>query len=158
MTLWHADLLLENDHKISSYTTAIARQWLCKQWLLLGNGRFITCNNEVTGKQCSLCSPCDSYVMQQQKNCWERCILCGQCWGYMRRSTCDYNRILRRQQEECEMVASLGVSHLEQWMSCEAVASHYGFEHGSWGSYSIGSVTRQQPVKIQQTEKTSYVL
>jgi hypothetical protein len=51
--------------------------------LLLGN-RFVTCNNGVTGKQCSLCSPCDSYVMQKQKNCLEMCFLCSPWRGYIR--------------------------------------------------------------------------
>jgi hypothetical protein len=36
--LWHVDPLLENDGKISSYTTAVAKEWLCKQGPLLDNG------------------------------------------------------------------------------------------------------------------------
>jgi hypothetical protein len=32
--------------------------------LLLGN-TFITCNNEISGKRLSICSPCDSCMTQQ---------------------------------------------------------------------------------------------
>jgi hypothetical protein len=39
LILWHVDPLLFNDREISSYTTAVARQWLCKQWPLIGNAR-----------------------------------------------------------------------------------------------------------------------
>jgi hypothetical protein len=32
--LWHVDLLLGNDREISNYTSAVAKQWLCKQtWM-----------------------------------------------------------------------------------------------------------------------------
>jgi hypothetical protein len=36
--LWHVDPLPGNDLKISTYTTAAAKYWLCKQRPLLGNG------------------------------------------------------------------------------------------------------------------------
>jgi hypothetical protein len=39
-TLWHVDLLLGNDHEVSSYTTANAKYWLCKERLFLGSGRI----------------------------------------------------------------------------------------------------------------------
>jgi hypothetical protein len=66
--LWHVDSLLGNDLEISSYKTAVDKQWLCKQQSLLGNGRnrFVTRNNGVTGKRCFLHGPCDC----------EKCFLC----------------------------------------------------------------------------------
>jgi hypothetical protein len=73
--------------------------WSHKRQQLLGN-RFITCNNGVTGKRCSLHSLCGSYMTQQKKNCWERCYLCGPCRGYLTRNSCDYKRVLRWQFEE----------------------------------------------------------
>jgi hypothetical protein len=65
--LWHVDPLLDNNRERGSYTTTVARQWLCKQRQLLGNGRnrLVTRNNGVTEKRCSLHGPFYSYVMQQ---------------------------------------------------------------------------------------------
>jgi hypothetical protein len=37
------------------------------------------------------------------------------------------------------MAASLGVSQLEQLVSCATVAGQYGREHGSSGSYGVGN-------------------
>jgi hypothetical protein len=36
--MWYGDPLLGKNHEISSYTPAVAKEWLCKQRLLLGNG------------------------------------------------------------------------------------------------------------------------
>jgi hypothetical protein len=37
------------------------------------------------------------------------------------------------------MAASVEVTHLEQWVSCDRVAGQWGREHGSWWSYGVGS-------------------
>jgi hypothetical protein len=60
----------------------------------LGNGcnRFVTCNNVVTGKRCSLSDQCDRYVMQQQ-NCSERCFLCGPCRCIIRRTSLEFSEL-----------------------------------------------------------------
>jgi hypothetical protein len=39
LILWHVYPLLGNDREITSYTTAAARLWFCKQQPVLGNGR-----------------------------------------------------------------------------------------------------------------------
>jgi hypothetical protein len=39
----------------------------------------------------------------------------------------------------CEMAASFEVTQLEKWVSSETVSGQWGREHGSWGSYGIGS-------------------
>jgi hypothetical protein len=38
---------------------------------------------------------------------WKGCFLCGPCRGYITRTSCHYKISLKRQSEECEMVASL---------------------------------------------------
>jgi hypothetical protein len=48
--------------------TAVAKERLCKH-TLLGN-RFLTRNNRVTGKRCSLRGPLDSYVTQHKRTGW----------------------------------------------------------------------------------------
>jgi hypothetical protein len=50
---------------------------------LLGNSLnwFVTCTNGVTGRRCSIRGPCDIYVKQRCKSCWERCFLSGPCRG-----------------------------------------------------------------------------
>jgi hypothetical protein len=70
--------LLGNDNEKSSYTTAVARNWLCKQLILLGNGgkRIVTKNNGVTGKRCSLRGPCNIFLMQNRLAVW-RCVSCA---------------------------------------------------------------------------------
>jgi hypothetical protein len=95
--LWHADPLLSNDREIDRYTTAVARQWLCKR-LLLGNGhnRLVTRNNGVTWKWCSLHSPCNSYMTQQQNNWWESCFLCDPCWGVISRTSLRVYLVVRQ--------------------------------------------------------------
>jgi hypothetical protein len=91
------------------YTAAcrpVARQWLYKKRQLLGNGRnrFVTRNNGVTGKQRSLRGPCSSFVTQYYYNYWKRCFLCSPYQGYITRSSCNYERVLRRQLEEQKSV------------------------------------------------------
>jgi hypothetical protein len=49
--------MLGNDRETSNYTTATAKWWLRKQAYLHGKG-FVTRNNEVFGKRCSLRGPC----------------------------------------------------------------------------------------------------
>jgi hypothetical protein len=93
---------------------------------LLGN-RFITRNNGVTGKWYSLRGPCDIYVKQQQKNCWERCFPCRPCRGILSRTSQQQSPASKDLNTETE----------------EATV--------------LEDVTRQQLVKIQQTEKSSYV-
>jgi hypothetical protein len=39
----------------------------------------------------------------------------------------------------CEMAVSLGVSQLEQRVSCETVAGQKEHDHGSWRSYGVGN-------------------
>jgi hypothetical protein len=74
----------EEDVIIIPTTTSATKESTTANFLLLDN-RFVTHNNGVTGKQRSLCNPCDSYVIQQYKNCWERYFLCGQCRGVISR-------------------------------------------------------------------------
>jgi hypothetical protein len=132
--------------------------------MLLWNDRntFIICNNGVTGKWWSLCSPCDSYVMQQQKDCWDRYFLCGPCWGYITRRSCNYEKVLRWQWEEwevglrqppaCELVSWSNDLVLRQSLTSKDMNTEVE------GAMALEVVTRWQPMKIQQTEKTSYVL
>jgi hypothetical protein len=86
--LWHVDPLLGNDREISNYTTGN------------GSNKFITTNNGIIGKWCSLRSPYDSDITQQYKNYSKRCFLCSPCRGYITRSSCDSERILGQQWEE----------------------------------------------------------
>jgi hypothetical protein len=93
--------------------------------------RFVTCNTEVNGKRRFLRGPCHSYATKE---------LLGEVfpvWSVPRL----YNEQLRLPESLemevrrvggwCEMAASLGVSHLEQQVTCETVAGQYGSEHGS---------------------------
>jgi hypothetical protein len=111
--LWYVDPLLGNYREISSYTTAVVYG-------------LVTNNNGVTGKRCSLRRPCDSYVLLQYKICWERCFLCGKCRGYITRSSCDYEKVLKTAVRRVTV-------------SCERDVSQWGRENGSWGSYGAGS-------------------
>jgi hypothetical protein len=45
----------------------------------------------------------NSYVMQQQKNCWERCLLWGLCRCYITRTSYNYNRVMNEQSEEWDV-------------------------------------------------------
>jgi hypothetical protein len=90
-------------------------------------------------------------VIQQQKNCWERCFLCGPCRGYITRSSCDYDRVLRRQLEEYEV----GVRCPPAWERVlrQSLASKVVNTEAE-DATALEAVTRRQPVKIQQPEKT----
>jgi hypothetical protein len=65
--------------------------------------------------------------MQQLNRCWGLCSLCCPCQGYIitRHLPLENNleTAVRIVQALCEMAASLGVSQLEQSVSCETVAS-----------------------------------
>jgi hypothetical protein len=63
--------------------------WSQQRQPLLGN-RFVTCNNGVTGKWCSLRGPCDSYVMPQWNSC-KTCFLCGPCPDVLCRTNLDFS-------------------------------------------------------------------
>lgn len=49
-----------------------------------------------TEELCSLRGPSNSHLKQQQKNCWERCFLCGPCQGCITRSSSDCESALLR--------------------------------------------------------------
>jgi glutaredoxin len=72
------------------------------------------------------------------------CFLCGQRRGYITRSICDYGRFLRRQLEEELVVRQSPASEDVNTEAEEATA--------------LEAVTRRQPVKLQQSEKNSYLL
>jgi hypothetical protein len=64
--------------------------WYADPVLGHGSANKHKCNNSTAmggynnGKRSSLCSPYYSCVTQQQKYCWERCLLCDLCQGYIR--------------------------------------------------------------------------
>jgi hypothetical protein len=101
---------------------------------------FLTCNNGVTGKRCSLRGPFDIY-MTHQMNCREICFLCGPCRGYITSSNCDYKRVFETAVRRVGVVRQSSASKDVNTEAEEATA--------------LEAVTRRQPVKIQQTEKTS---
>jgi hypothetical protein len=115
---------------------------------LLGS-RFVTRNNGVTWKRCSLRGPCDIYVTQQ-KNCRKRCFLCGSYQGYITRSTCDWERReswdgsemswrlvwdgrQRGSWSEVSCLVSELVKGLLRFTPCELLA----LETGSWGRVTV---------------------
>jgi hypothetical protein len=77
----------------------------------------------------------------QPENCCQRCSLCGPYQGYITRSSCDYERVLNR------AVRRVGAAVKQSPASeyANAVADE---------AMVLEAVTRRQPVKIQQTEKT----
>jgi plasmid rolling circle replication initiator protein Rep len=79
--LWHAALLLDNNHKISNYTIAAAKKWLCKQRPLLDYGsvaitpderEHINCN--VTKEQCFMHN-------------WRRGFICDLCEDVIKKAS-----------------------------------------------------------------------
>jgi hypothetical protein len=64
-----------------------------------------------------------------EMNCWERCFLCGSCLGVISRTSAEYS-----------VVRQSAVSKDTNTEAEEATA--------------LSAVTRQQPVKAQQSEKT----
>jgi hypothetical protein len=78
---------------------------------------------------------------QQQKKCWTRCSLCGAYRGYIRRASCHWKRVLRRQLEEEELVVRQPPGSKDVNTEAEESAA-------------LGAVNRRRMVKKQQAEKT----
>jgi anti-sigma factor RsiW len=57
----------------------------------------------------------------------------------------------------CQMAVSLGVSWSTEWVVRQSPASKDAKTEAEEATV-LEAVTRRQPVKIQQTEKSSYVL
>jgi hypothetical protein len=54
----------------------------------------VSCNSEATVESSVFYAVhANSYVMQQQKNCWERFFLWGPCQGYVMRTGCHYDSL-----------------------------------------------------------------
>jgi hypothetical protein len=89
--LWLVDPLLGNNHKISNYTTATAKQWLCKQRPLLGNGWVaITWASQQTWmeqwiqqqRNSVLCAVRDKMLYRRQLEQWASCGTVTSQWEH----------------------------------------------------------------------------